>query len=501
MRHITTTDILDGTSNLPFTSRAAWLSTKSECPDLRRTAAHLRQGTRPSKKLTNVRDVKRYLNIASISKDGLLVVKRNIPFAPSIECIIIPRQVLDGLLTSLHIKLDHPSGHQLKSVLDLDKAIESVTNTCHQRASLQKMQKLCEKQSSSDPPETVGSSFAADVMRRERQIILVLRKCVTSYTFIKLLESERTQELRDAIIQLLAEVHSLDGPSTIIRTDQAPGFKALVNDELLTKHRIAIELGRAKNVNKNPVAERAIQELEVEILRFDTDNKVVSHVSLALITARLNTCIGNRGLSAREMWSERDQFLNTQIPIIDQDLILAQHELRQRNHSYSERAKYPCKTIPPEPQLCVGDIVYIRCDLNKTKSRDRYLGVSIDYPWCNIRRFAGQQFRESSYRVKISDCFKVLVISNPAMLADKSDESSDEESEKVSTCTSLLALPGIPKEISSIPKPNISVEPSSAVDINNPPEPPDIRFNPLPETNSDNEDIVAPPNAPTRPQR
>lgn len=58
-----------------------------------------------------------------------------------------------------------------------------------------------------------------------------------------------TQELRDAIIQLLAEVHPLDCPFAIIRTDPAPGFKALVNDELLTRHRIAIELGRPKNVN------------------------------------------------------------------------------------------------------------------------------------------------------------------------------------------------------------------------------------------------------------
>lgn len=221
-----------------------------------------------------------------------------------------------------------------------------------------------------------------------------------------------TQELRDAIIQLLAEVHPLDCPFAIIRTDPAPGFKALVNDELLTRHRIAIELGRPKNVNKNPVAERAIQELEVEILRFEPDNKVVSHLSLALITARLNTRIRNRGLSVRKMWSQRVQFSNTQIhvPIIDQDLILAQHELRQRNHSYSERAKYPCKTIPLEPELCVGDTVYLRCDLNKTKFRDRYLVVSIDYPWSNIRRFAGQQFRQSSYRVKISDCFKVSII-------------------------------------------------------------------------------------------
>lgn len=99
----------------------------------------------------------------------------------------------------------------------------------------------------------------------------------------------------------------------------------------------------------------------------------------------------------------------------------------------------------------------IHCDLNKTKSRDRYLVLSIDYQWCNIRRFAGQQFRQSSYRVKISDGFKVTVISNPAMLADKSDESSDEEPEKLSLSTSIPALPGIPKEISSIPSQTLAL--------------------------------------------
>ena len=51
-------DILSGNGHLPFTSRTAWLATQSECPDLRRTHAHLQQGTRPSKKLTNMRDIK-----------------------------------------------------------------------------------------------------------------------------------------------------------------------------------------------------------------------------------------------------------------------------------------------------------------------------------------------------------------------------------------------------------------------------------------------------------
>jgi hypothetical protein len=88
---------------LPFTTRSAWIQIQSECPDLRRTHAHLKQGTRPSKKLTNVKDVKRYLNSLSISKDGLLVVRRTDPLSPSTELIVVPRSVLDGLVTALHI--------------------------------------------------------------------------------------------------------------------------------------------------------------------------------------------------------------------------------------------------------------------------------------------------------------------------------------------------------------------------------------------------------------
>ena len=90
---------------------------QNECPDLRRVHAHLKQVTRPSKKLTNIKDVKRYLNVASISRDGLLVTKRNQPFTTSSEAIIVPRTVLDGLLTALHIKLDHPSCNQLQMVV------------------------------------------------------------------------------------------------------------------------------------------------------------------------------------------------------------------------------------------------------------------------------------------------------------------------------------------------------------------------------------------------
>ena len=61
--------ILDNKSSLPFPTRSAWLQIQRDCPDLRRV------------------------------HDGVLVVKRSQPFVPAIETIVVPRSVLDGLLT------------------------------------------------------------------------------------------------------------------------------------------------------------------------------------------------------------------------------------------------------------------------------------------------------------------------------------------------------------------------------------------------------------------
>ena len=285
------------------------MAVQSECPDLRRTHAHLVQGTRPSKKLTNIKDVKHYLQVASVADDGLLVVRRHEPLSPSRECIIVPRQALDGLLTALHIQLSHPSCHQLKMVvkrylyaLDLDKAVSRVSDGCHSCAAIRSSPTARIDQSTSPPPDAIGRSFAADVIKRSRQLIFVLRETVTSYTSSVSLEDERFQTLRDANVKLCLELRPMDGAPAVIRTDPAPGFKALVNDPLLKKHRIIIELGQAKN----PVAERAVQELETELLRQEPLGGAVSPLTLAVAISALNSRIRSPGLSSREMWTQRD---------------------------------------------------------------------------------------------------------------------------------------------------------------------------------------------------
>jgi hypothetical protein len=458
VRSVTIQDFITGNTKLPFTSRGAWLATQSECNDLRRTHAHLVQGTRPSKKLTNVKDVKRYLNVATISKDGLLVVKREEPLAPTRECIIVPRQVLDGLLTALHLRLDHPTSHQLKILarryfyaLNMDSAIDHVTKACHLCTSLQKVTHTLIKQSTGDPPDAVGCTFAADVLKRERQLILVLRETVTSYTTACIIDNEQSVSLRSALIQLCIDLRPLDGPHAVIRTDAAPGFVGLTSDDLLHHHRISIEVGRIKNPNKNPVAERAIQELEDELLRQEPTGGPVTPLTLTTVIARINSRIRGRGLSSREMWSQRDQFTNAQLPISDRQLIMEQHQQREHNHPHSEKAKAPHgKTTAGIGQIQeVGDLVYLHADRNKSCARDRYLVVSVEDKWCSLRKFTGAQLRSTSYKVRMSDCYKVYTPSQkPVYPRSRDNESSEDEDGGPQRVQPAPAVPDIPLELS-----------------------------------------------------
>ena len=157
-------------------------------------------------------------------------------------------------LTALHITLDHPSAHQLKCAfqrylfaLDIDSSITKVTQGCHICASLQKNKHTVIEQSTGEPPEHKGCQFAADVMKRNRQLVLVVREYITSLTLTCLLNSERKEDLRDTLIRLCVEVCPLDGPNAVVRTDATPAFQALTNDETLIHHWISIEVGRVKN--------------------------------------------------------------------------------------------------------------------------------------------------------------------------------------------------------------------------------------------------------------
>ena len=141
----------------------------------------------------------------------------------------------------------------------------------------------------------------------------------------------------------------------------------------------------------------------------------------------MNSKIRKRGLSAREMLTQRDQFTNTQMPISDRELITKQYEAKLSNHHYSEVSKAPKgKMHIADNTIQNGDLVYLYSDRNKCRARDRYLVVSIvDNTWCYLKKFVGNQFRNASYKVKLSDCYKVPHVPDSPLI-QRSHESDDE---------------------------------------------------------------------------
>ena len=316
-----------------------------------------------------------------------------------------------------------------------------------------------------DPQEVIGVSFAGDVIKGNRQLIRVLRECNTSFTASCLIRDERHDTLRDALTQLIVGLHPLDGPSAIIRVDPAPGFTFICNNDSLKHLNVTIEVGRVKNKKKNPVVEKAVRELDDELIRQEPGDRQVSDVGLVLATACLNSRLRRCGLSSRELWTQRNQFTHEQLPVTDYQVILDKHEQRSYNHAFSERSKNPRGLVPSTQPLQVGDIVYLVSDKDKSRARDRQIVVSFDPPWCFVKKFSGSQLRATSCKVKLSECYAVppsILVSNhpgPPLPEDKDDPSTqDKDDEPPPVTTSVPPAPvhpgfppPAPPELTTVP--------------------------------------------------
>ena len=312
------------------------------------------------------------------------------------ERIIVPRAVLHGLLTAIHIHFDHPSHHKMKLLftryffaLDLEKGLTCVVDACHHCTSMKSFPSHLHPQSTEPLPDKVGVHFAADVMRRFRQCILVIREVVSSFTMSCITESERYEHLHEALFVLTSGVRSLGDGGIVIRVDGAPGFITLAKDPILISNSITLEIGNVKNVNKNPVAEQAIKELGLECLNLHPEGGPVSKITLARATARLNSRIRQIGLSAQEIMTQRDQITGSQLPIDDQQAIIQKHILvaRTKNHPLSAKFK-ACDAKPtPMPNFTIGQLVYLKNERDKTKPRDKYIITNISDNNCVLRKF------------------------------------------------------------------------------------------------------------------
>ena len=256
-------DVVSGKIRMPFINETAWRSAQQECQILNRVYAHLTQGTRPQKKSRNMRDVKRYLQIASINDRGTLIVRKSTAFLQS-NLIVVPHTILDGLIAALHIQFGHPTPSQLCQVFDRyfyaicsSDAIKSFSDSCDLCNSLKKIPNELHEQTSTSLPTSLGQQFSVDVIRRCKQKIFATRDVFSSFTSAVLVPDESAMSLRSGLLSTTALLRQA---TCSVRVDGATGFAALKNDSTLKEHGISLDYGRLKNPNKNPVIDKGIQE-------------------------------------------------------------------------------------------------------------------------------------------------------------------------------------------------------------------------------------------------
>ena len=415
VRAVSVKDVLSGHAKVPYTNRAAWKNLQMECPDLRRVHAHLTNGTRPTTKNTKVGIVKKFLPKVTVARDGLLIVKQSQPFLPESELIVVPLRLLHGLITSLHISLNHPTSHQLTNVfnrsyysLNVSDCVANVVQSCSQCQALQTIPTELTTQSSSIPPTTPLLVYAADVLRRCKQYIFSIRDTFSSFTIANIYNNENGETLREALIISISSLRANPQTSVEVRVDNAPGFRTLKNDSELTKYNINLDFGRIHNKNKNPVMEKGIRELSSEILRQHPDGGPLTASQLAVVVNQLNARIRNRGLSAWEILNQRNQYTGEQISTDDLKLSEQQAEMRASNQAASAKHKARGRPAAKDASVLVGSLVYIKSDGDKHKARDRYLVTSVDEESCTVQKFVKSQLRSQKYQLKLSEIYPVL---------------------------------------------------------------------------------------------
>jgi hypothetical protein len=283
---------------------------------------------------------------------------------------------------------------------------------------------------------------------------------------------------------------------------------ALRNDTLLDHYRINLEIGRVKNPNKNPVAEKAIGELEDELLKQDPKGDPVTQLGLATAVARLNSRIRNGGLSAREMYTQRNQFTHEQLPIADRNIITLKQEQRESNHNSSALSKSHGRKPKNGQSLSVGDLVYLYSDRDKTKARPRYIVVSITDGWCYIKKFTGNQLRANSYKVKTSECYRIpsetKIIKPQRTLSPNDDYDTDDgvvtkydhDSDRSPGDTSVVGTPNYHETQNFKPLPDNNTVPSHIPEVLST-TPPSDDSETLDNSLKPTDDIITP----SRPQR
>ena len=254
-----------GENSPGFTNKESWKSAQQSNQACMVTKQLLSSGKPPPKAMGKTsgeywNDIRQYCREASISNDGLLVVKtqpKDLSGNIARERIVVPKPLVPALLYHMHNHNDdHPVKSQQKSLfqrqfyaIGLDKHLDLLYQNCYKCAVIQKLPKEVIQNESKTEVDGPQTHFHADVIKRVKQNILTVKDHFSSFQDAILIESETARDLCDGIIVLTSGIRR---PSQIyISMDNSPGFKSLITNPPKELDKLKITLIKTDDLNKN----------------------------------------------------------------------------------------------------------------------------------------------------------------------------------------------------------------------------------------------------------
>jgi hypothetical protein len=139
-----------------------------------------------------------------------------------VDKIFVPPTYMPTLLTVIHLKCNHPSKYQMEQIFQryffappgLESKLATLCEQCYTCQSVAKLKPVSNPAPPSSPAHP-GTHMQADIIRRNRQLILVNTDLFSNYATTCFIHSEQKQDLMNGLIQITTPIRWSE---TIVRT-------------------------------------------------------------------------------------------------------------------------------------------------------------------------------------------------------------------------------------------------------------------------------------------
>ena len=129
--------------------------------------------------------------------------------------------------------------------------------------------------------------------------------------------------------------------------------------------------------------------------------------------------------------TRRESYTGNPLEFKDKDVSSARYENRIRNHESSAKSKARGAEPARSAQVSTGDIVHVKTDGSKHKTREFYLVMSVnhEHSTAQLQKFCGSTLREKQYKVKLTEIYPAAA--NYLSVNQSEDNEPAEEDEGV----------------------------------------------------------------------